>query len=90
MDKWINDAFNNAEKQVEHAKKVSDRIDFFMNENCVDILENWGDMVGDENANHMGKVMMDNDTSDLMYSLCRAFAVAGYYWRIIDERNGVK
>lgn len=85
---WIGKAFEDANKQLEHAQKVNDRIEFHMGRDCVKILENWGEMVGEKNANHIAKIMMQDDNSELMYSLCRAFAVMGYYWRIADERSG--
>ena len=87
---WIGKAFSEANKQVEHAKKVNERIEFFMDRDSKGVLENWGDMVGEKNATKVANIMMDEDNSELFYSLCRAFAVMGYYWRLTDERNGVK
>lgn len=80
---WIEEAFNKAETAAKVADLIETALDKHMEREGADMFRKWADSVGKEKADMVAKEF--EKETEVYFSLCYAFAAAGYFWRLRDE-----
>ena len=88
METWIKEAFEEAGESYEYAKKINERVDGWLDREMKNILTQCENMYDETTNVKLATIMLDEDISQGLFAMCRFFAVAGYYWSLIDNGKG--